>query len=108
MPVGIYLKQAALFREALRLKEKGPEHLAAFLKTNRGPTKESEHPAVTAILKSTIPFGLGFLDLIPDKVLGARFQISAPQSDAGTMVSTRSSLDQQYKAIHLPPLRPVV
>ena len=64
MPVGIYLKEAEQFREALRLKAKGPEQLAAFLKTTSGPM---------SILGPTN--NLGFLQLIPDEVLGARFQI---------------------------------
>jgi len=75
MPVRVHLKQAALFREALELKAKGPEHLAAFLESNSGPPNESQHPVITAILKSRIPFGLGILDLIADRTLGARFQI---------------------------------
>jgi hypothetical protein len=64
MPVGECLKQAALFRDALHLKAKGPEQLAAFLKTIRGSIP---------ILGPTS--NLGFLQLIPDKMLGARFQI---------------------------------
>jgi hypothetical protein len=64
MPVRIYLNQAALFRDALRLKAEGSEQLAAFLKLTSGPT---------TILGPTSK--LGFLTLIPDRVLGARFQI---------------------------------
>jgi hypothetical protein len=59
MPVGIYLKEAELFREAMRQKAKGPEQLAAFLKTISAPPTNN----------------LGFLQLIPDEVSGARFQI---------------------------------
>jgi len=59
MPVGKYLEQAALFDELLRRKAEGSEQLAAFLKSTGTP--------VTS---------LGHLHLIPDKVLGARFQIA--------------------------------
>jgi hypothetical protein len=64
MPVGTYLKQAALFRDALRLKAEGSEQLAAFLKSTSGPT---------TVLGPTSK--LGFLTLIPDRVLGARYEI---------------------------------
>jgi hypothetical protein len=57
MPVDKYLKQAALFREALRLKAERSEQLAGFLKSIDTP-------------------GLGDLRLIPDKASGAHFQIT--------------------------------
>ena len=60
MPVDKYLEQAAQFLELLRRKEEGPEQLAAFLKSIGTPRQ-----------------GLGHVRLIPDKVLGARFQIVA-------------------------------
>jgi hypothetical protein len=56
MPVGIVLERAALFHDALHLKAKGSEHLAAFLKSIETPR-------------------FGNLSLIPDKVSGARYQI---------------------------------
>ena len=59
MPVRKYLDQAALFNEALRRKVEGPEQLAAFLKTTGSAAQSS-----------------GVLRLMPDKVLGGRFQIA--------------------------------
>jgi hypothetical protein len=56
MPVGIFLKQAALFHDALSLKTEGSEQLAAFLKSIKIPK-------------------FGDLSLVPDRVFGARFQI---------------------------------
>jgi hypothetical protein len=57
MPVDKYLEQAALFLELLRRKKEGSERLAAFLESTG--TRQT----------------LGHVRLIPDKFLGARFQI---------------------------------
>jgi hypothetical protein len=59
LPVSKYVEQAAIFLEALRRKAEGPEQLAAFLKSS-GALRQS----------------LGDLHLIPDRALGARFQIT--------------------------------
>ena len=58
MRVNPYLKQAALFLEALRRKAEGPEQLGAFFKSN-----------------GMVSTYLGQLRLVPDKELGARFEI---------------------------------
>ena len=58
MPVSKYLEKATLFLNALRRKAEGPEQLAAFLGSSGAPGQS-----------------LGQLGLMPDKLLGARFQI---------------------------------
>ena len=58
MPVSKYLKQAAIFLEALDRKKEGPEQLAEFLKSTKIPGQSLAH-----------------LYVIPDKILGAQFQI---------------------------------
>jgi len=72
MPVRPYLKKAALFRDALRLKAEGSVQLAAFLQsTLRSTFEDNRAPAILG--DQSI---MGHLHLIPDKDSGARFQVT--------------------------------